>query len=139
MCVMIELKIDSSHFGVEQYLVKQISDDAGHSAFEVWHNDEGSTYKLTNQETGPLEWVIGGEVAQSFLAKLREVSVTVCPDFAMGLDGKTVTLSIENGFNRVEFRWWLTMPEQWVELQGLLDCLYDCRPWVKTRPRGTND
>lgn len=63
-----------------------------------------------------------GEV-EALERALSEFSIRPGPPFAMGLDGTTWHVRIENGWNGFELRWWSNLPDEWRSAQPLLDLI----------------
>ncbi len=51
------------------------------------------------------------------------VKVLAVPGFVVGLDGHTVFLEIENGFNSACYKWWVSAPAGWEPLDGLVQTI----------------
>jgi len=56
---------------------------------------------------------------------IESYRITAFPEFSMGLDGTTYTISIKNGFNSVIYSWWEECPPEWEKLGKLADKLID--------------
>ena len=59
------------------------------------------------------------------LEDIKLYRITAFPEFSMGLDGTTYTISIKNGFNSVTYSWWEECPPEWEKLGKLADKLID--------------
>ena len=56
---------------------------------------------------------------------IKTLHVFSIPEFAMGLDGTTYTIRIENGWNSVTYNWWGECPKEWEQLGKLAEKLVD--------------
>lgn len=54
--------------------------------------------------------------AADLLEKLKEVSISVAPEYIVGCDGTTYELIVDSGFNRVHYQWWSEIPKGWEAL-----------------------
>lgn len=129
MSLVLEMSVRSFPHDDQQYFVTEGDDAEGARCFRVRTQNNGMMFSFQGESIERTrEWKITGETAEEFARLLSTVSVTVCPDSLVGLDGTTVNLKISRGMNSVEFQWWMTLPSQWGELGGLLECLQGSRP-----------
>lgn len=59
----------------------------------------------------------------ALVGDLKKVKLPLMPEFVHGLDGITYTLSIGDGVDKASFRWWMKCPEEWKELEYLVERL----------------
>jgi len=90
------------------------------------------TYKGNlEQENSIFEPNAGGKITISpsdfnnLLGDIKLYRITAFPEFSMGLDGTTYTISIKNGFNSVTYSWWAECPPEWETLGTLAEKLID--------------
>ena len=120
----LELSIQSWPHDDVVYYASQFSDAYGERFFRVKFRNNGMLISFTDEPVErEYEWEISGEAADEFARLVSEASVAVCPQYVSGLDGTTITFKLSNGMNRVEFSWWISLPEQWGELAGVLEFL----------------
>jgi len=83
------------------------------------------------QENSIFEPNAGGEITISqsdfndLLGDIKLNRITAFPEFSMGLDGTTYTISIKNGFNSATYNWWVECPPEWETLGKLAEKLID--------------
>ena len=70
------------------------------------------------------------DFGQKILDQLLSIKIMVCPEFAMGLDGTTRYLSLERGWNSVEYKWWYS-GKAWSELDTFCNKLIDISKGVE--------
>lgn len=92
---------------------------------ELVLKDDNGIWRLSGKhgnvfKDAEIDKKISNEDAKSILNKLQKVSIQPMPEFAMGLDGTTHEIIIENGFNKSAFTWWSKAPKQFKELEHLL-------------------
>ena len=58
---------------------------------------------------------------REIISLMKNIPITAFPEFAMGLDGTTISITIENGMNRASYRWWEEPPEEWAVLKRFVD------------------
>jgi hypothetical protein len=77
------------------------------------------------EPTGPIriERELDDLEAEALERCLARVSLPLLPQFAIGLDGTTWKLDLENGWNKVQLEWWPQLPAAWESLRPLLDYL----------------
>jgi len=74
---------------------------------------------------------ISSEQKQFILAHLKSLHTGISQNPMMGLDGTTYRLKIESDtFVSVEYCWWVSLPEEWIELKPVITIL---DKFVKTR------
>lgn len=59
--------------------------------------------------------------ASKLFGCLSNLQVPVKPAYILGLDGTSYVLVIENGMNKVKYKWWSKVPEGW---EGLDEIAY---------------
>jgi hypothetical protein len=59
--------------------------------------------------------------AEHYLDDIAKTTIEVCPNAVLGCDGRTTTIEIERGLNKVSFTWWEGLPEQWENLNTLFE------------------
>lgn len=58
------------------------------------------------------------------LSKLIQViTIAPIPSHIIGLDGTRHRLTVSNGFNKVEYKWWTRLPDEWKMLSQICDAL----------------
>jgi len=55
--------------------------------------------------------------------QLEGLRIPAAPENAMRLDGQTFELTIERGFNAVEYKWWPEPPKGWEPLGDLVNVM----------------
>jgi len=68
---------------------------------------------------GPHRRTLTASEAARIIQMIEEANMPLAPPLAAGLDGTTVTLSIERGMNAASYTWWNEVPAQW-EAAGAL-------------------
>jgi len=60
--------------------------------------------KLTNQD------------AERILQILKQASISVAPEYKLGVDGIGYELIVSSGLNEAHYKWWETIPKGWETL-----------------------
>lgn len=56
---------------------------------------------------------------QELLEYVRSVNISALGACAMGIDGESYELTLENGSAHATYRWWMTPDERWQPLQEI--------------------
>jgi hypothetical protein len=66
---------------------------------------------------------VTNEKAENILQILKHASISVVPEYGLGLDGTSYELTVSSGLNEGHYRWWETIPEGWEQLAEVSDAL----------------
>ena len=86
-------------------------------------NLEQENYIIGPNDSGKI--TISPSDFNDLLEDIKLSRIPASPEFSMGLDGTTYTISIKNGFNSVTYSWWEECPPEWEKLGKLADKLID--------------
>lgn len=132
----ISLEIEASFRGTTYYQVERLDDVDGSTFYEV--RCEPSYLRtpscgVSREETN---WRITGDDADELSRMIDNCRMPIVPAFAVGLDGKTTSIRIEQGMNRLKAKWWMEAPAEWADLaeivafiRGSRCTVLELRPW----------
>jgi len=84
---------------------------------EIGQTEAGITYSMKLDNMPPVS--VDTAEAEHIVSVARALTVHPLTDFNCGLDGTTIRLAIEQGFNKAQFEWWCDLPNQWEPFRTL--------------------
>ena len=125
--LMFNLSVDTSFKGsAESFFDK---DGDSYILLCTWRGYERvDNYQPNTHGEYKRKIILAGPALEAILATLSDIQqhpVSPYPEYAMGLDGFTVTLNFRSGFNETSFKWWVRAPKDWQLFQILTDLVIE--------------
>lgn len=119
MGMIIEVTVAPSFEGHTEYVLEEIIQGAGERKYRLTKT-QSQGMDLGASPPPPVLREMEAALLEPELTILLELPVGICPEGPLGLDGTTTTVRIERGMNSVEFSWWEDPPEEWKNLERLI-------------------
>lgn len=118
MSEILKITIATSFQGQKTYtLLEECIKGAEKQYYVVLDDSQYIDYKRSHNPIR--KKIIDKSVAEKFINDIKKLKIPIWPEWAMGLDGTTITVTIEQGFNSTSFKWWESLPKQWKPLRNI--------------------